>query len=102
VRAVPISRRIAAVLVAALLSFPAAAVGQTQTQPLPKDPGSSKPPVDLNGGNTQGGDTGTSGGTPSSDLPNPGSDPRMLFLAGAALTLLGVGLRLRTADADLY
>ena len=36
------------------------------------------------------------------ELPNTGSDPRLLFLAGLALTLLGAGLRLRTADADLY
>jgi hypothetical protein len=35
-------------------------------------------------------------------LPSTGSDPRVLFLCGMALTLLGVGLRLRTADADLY
>jgi len=27
---------------------------------------------------------------------------RMLFLAGLALTLLGFGMRLRTADADDY
>jgi hypothetical protein len=26
----------------------------------------------------------------------------MLFLVGLALTLIGFGLRLRTADADLY
>ncbi len=38
----------------------------------------------------------------SSELPNTGSDPRLLFLVGVAMTLLGVGLRLRTADADLY
>jgi hypothetical protein len=28
------------------------------------------------------------------------SDPRLPFLTGVALTLLGVGLRPRTADAD--
>ena len=39
---------------------------------------------------------------PPADLPNTGSDPRMLFLAGLALSLLGAGLRLRTADADDY
>ena len=31
-----------------------------------------------------------------------GSDPRLLFACGIALTLIGVGLRLRTADAELY
>jgi hypothetical protein len=35
-------------------------------------------------------------------LPSTGSDPRVLFLCGVALTFLGVGLRLRTADAELY
>lgn len=31
-------------------------------------------------------------------LPNTGSDPRLLVLAGLALLLAGIGLRLRTAD----
>ncbi|MDQ3675740.1 MAG: LPXTG cell wall anchor domain-containing protein [Actinomycetota bacterium] len=97
----PISRRIAAVILAAVLSMPAAALAQAQTQPLPSDePGSSRPPVDLSGGER--GSAQNSGSQNASELPDTGSDPRMLILAGAALTLLGVGLRLRTADADLY
>jgi hypothetical protein len=36
------------------------------------------------------------------ELPSTGSDPRVLFLCGVALTILGVGVRLRTADAELY
>ncbi len=93
-----ISRRITGLIVAAMLAVPAAAPAQTP-QPSPSDePGSSQPPIDL------GGDEGSpdDSGSKSSELPNTGSDPRMLILAGAALTLLGVGLRLRTADADLY
>ncbi|MDX6689546.1 MAG: hypothetical protein QOG15_1003 [Solirubrobacteraceae bacterium] len=91
----PIKRRIAALALAAALSAPAAALAQSPNY----DPGSSKPPVDLNGGDSNASGSKASG---ASSLPNTGSDPRMLFLAGAAITLLGVGLRLRTADADLY
>jgi LPXTG-motif cell wall-anchored protein len=40
--------------------------------------------------------TGTIGSTGA--LPNTGSDPRQLILAGLALLLSGLGLRLRTAD----
>jgi hypothetical protein len=48
--------------------------------------------------------SGAGSGAPASTagLPNTGSDPRLLFLCGLGLTLLGVGLRLRTADAELY
>jgi LPXTG-motif cell wall-anchored protein len=104
VRRVPISLRIAALIAVAVLSLPAVAMAQTQTQPMPSDePGSSQPPVDLssdeNGGS---GETGSESASSSASLPNTGSDPRMLILAGFAITLLGVGLRLRTADADLY
>jgi LPXTG-motif cell wall-anchored protein len=34
----------------------------------------------------------------TSQLPNTGSDPRLIILAGLALLLSGIGLRLRTAD----
>jgi LPXTG-motif cell wall-anchored protein len=90
---VPIKRRIAALALAAALSTPAAALAQSPSD----DPGSTKPPVDLSGNSTS-----AKTGSRSSELPNTGSDPRMLFLAGAAITLLGVGLRLRTADVDFY
>jgi LPXTG-motif cell wall-anchored protein len=33
-------------------------------------------------------------------LPNTGSDPRLILLAGLSLLLAGAGLRLRTADED--
>jgi LPXTG-motif cell wall-anchored protein len=36
--------------------------------------------------------------TASGTLPNTGSDPRLIVLAGLALLLFGIGLRLRTAD----
>jgi LPXTG-motif cell wall-anchored protein len=38
------------------------------------------------------------GTTASGTLPNTGSDPRLIVLAGLALLLFGIGLRLRTAD----
>lgn len=99
----PITRRIAALILAAALSMPAAALAQTPTAPMPgKGSGASRPPVDLSGEEEGSNDSGSPSATRSSELPDTGSDPRMLILAGAALTLLGVGLRLRTADADLY
>ncbi len=52
---------------------------------------------------TTSGTTGTTGstgstGTAAGTLPNTGSDPRLIILAGLALLLSGLGLRLRTAD----
>lgn len=81
-------------LAAAMLWLPAAASAQTSTIPEDGAGVSTTPPVPLAGEGSQKG--------PSSELPNTGTDPRMLFLAGLALTLIGFGLRLRTADADLY
>jgi LPXTG-motif cell wall-anchored protein len=42
--------------------------------------------------------TAAAGTTASGTLPNTGSDPRLIVLAGMALLLFGIGLRLRTAD----
>ncbi len=95
----PISRAIAALLVAAALALPASAGAQTTTNPRGEADVSTTPPVPLSDGTP--GPTGSSA-TAGNELPNTGSDPRVLFLCGIALTLLGVGLRLRTADADLY
>jgi hypothetical protein len=104
---VPASRRIAALIVAAAMGAPAAAAAQTTTIPRGGADVSTTPPVPLSQGNPEqaAGDRNARVGAQavaSSELPNTGSDPRMLFLCGVALTLLGVGLRLRTADADLY
>jgi len=96
VRDVPISRRFAVLLVAAVLGVPATAAAQSTTNPQGKADVSNTPPVPLAGG---GAPQATAA---SGELPNTGSDPRLLFAFGVALTLLGVGLRLRTADADLY
>jgi hypothetical protein len=93
---VPISRRIAALLVAAVLLVPASAAAQTTTIPRGGADVSNTPPVPLSGGTAAGSADG------AAELPNTGTDPRLLFLCGLALTLLGVGLRLRTADAELY
>lgn len=95
-RDVPISRRLAALLVAAVLGVPASAAAQTTTIPRGGADVSNTPPVPLSDG------TSGSSADGAAELPNTGTDPRLLFLCGVALTLLGVGLRLRTADADLY
>ncbi len=59
------------------------------------------------GSEPSGGEGGPSGSTvddqPAADeLPRTGSEPLLLGLSGAALALLGTGLRLRTLDADLF
>ena len=60
---------------------------------------------------SQGGTTGTTTPPPATtapatstgrQLPNTGSDPRVLALFGLALLLFGVGMRLRTIDPDAY
>lgn len=54
---------------------------------------------------TDGDPSGSTEGTdrPAADeLPSTGSEPLLLGLSGAALALLGTGLRLRTLDADLF
>jgi LPXTG-motif cell wall-anchored protein len=97
VRTVPWSpRRIVVVpLAVAMLAVPAsAATAQDSTIPENGAGVSTTPPVPLPGERA----------TPATaaDLPNTGSDPRMLFLTGLAMSLLGAGLRLRTVDADDY
>ena len=97
-------------LAALAVGMPGAAVAQTST--VSDDGGgvSSKPPVALDGGGDSQAPpaaapvpaTPPSGAQAGDALPNTGSDPRMLLLVGMTLTLLGVGLRLRTADAELY
>lgn len=91
-------RRIVVVLVALALCVPAVALAQTQTIPQGGSGVSTQPPVSLSGDHERSAEPAAK----PSQLPNTGSDPRLLFLMGVALTLLGVGLRLRTADADLY
>lgn len=91
----PVPRRVVVLLLAAvLLCLPAAACAQTATIPEEGSGVSTTPPVPLPGENPQ--------TSPSRALPNTGADPRMLLLAGLALMLIGFGLRLRTADAELY
>jgi LPXTG-motif cell wall-anchored protein len=103
---VQILRRVVVVFAALALSVPAVALAQTATTTQGATGVSTQPPVTLGGG---GGDDpepakpAPKPATPQAgELPNTGSDPRLLFLVGVAMTLLGVGLRLRTADADLY
>lgn len=79
--------------------------GQTTTGSQTPSGGGSTLTQDPDLGGTTGGDTGsgTTGtpaptGTASGTLPNTGSDPSLMILAGLALLLSGLGLRLRTAD----
>jgi hypothetical protein len=96
VRTVPSSRRIAALFVVAALGAPATVAAQTMTNVRADADVSFTPPVPLPG------PVQTASASASSELPNTGSDPRVLLLCGAALTLIGTGLRLRTVDAELY
>ncbi len=92
----PVPRRLVAVLLAAAaLGLPASASAQTSTIPEDGAGVTTTPPVPLAGGESE-------ESASSSELPNTGADPRMLFLTGLALTLVGFGLRLRTVDADDY
>jgi LPXTG-motif cell wall-anchored protein len=106
---VPLLSRFVVVLAALALCAPGAAIGQTSTIEQQGAGVSTQPPVQLGDGDgeQQAGTPPAAPAPPSSPsadgtLPNTGSDPRVLFLAGVALMLFGVGLRLRTADADLY
>jgi hypothetical protein len=93
---VPISRRLVALLVAAALGAPATATAQSATGARGQGDVTNTPPVPLSGSSDN------PSAAAANELPNTGSDPRVLLLCGAALTLLGAGLRLRTADAGLY
>ena len=79
-----------------MLAVPTSAAAQNSTIPEDGAGVSTTPPVPLPGEAT------APPASAAPDLPNTGSDPRMLFLAGMAMSLLGAGLRLRTADADDY
>lgn len=98
------SRRSAVLIVAAALGWPSAAQGQAMMAAGGRANISDTPPVPLSGSSEEAAGSGRGGAraVAGSELPNTGSDPRMLFLCGVALTLVGVGLRLRTADAELY
>jgi LPXTG-motif cell wall-anchored protein len=108
---VSIRRPIAVACLAGALAWPAGAWAQTPT--VPEDGLSRVPPVSLPGGSdpgtaapdpVAGSRTPVSASAPAGadELPNTGSDPRLLFLTGLSLVLIGSGLRLRTADAELY
>jgi len=111
--------RLAVLFAALALCLPGIAIAQTTTIPQGGAGVSDNPPASLDGGEP--GPAASEPSPPSStepapsapvasaarpaagnELPNTGSDPRLLFLVGAMLMLFGVGLRLRTADAELY
>ena len=92
-------RRIVVVpLAVAMLAVPASATAQNSSIPEDGAGVSTTPPVPLPGESAAPAPTPA----PAAALPDTGSDPRMLFLAGLAMSLLGAGLRLRTVDADDY
>jgi LPXTG-motif cell wall-anchored protein len=99
---VQIPRRVVVLLAALALVAPASALAQTATIPQGGTGVSTQPPVSLGGDDTDKPAPKARPVARSGELPNTGSDPRLLFLVGVALTLFGVGLRLRTADADDY
>jgi len=88
-------------LAVVMLALPASAAAQNSTIPEDGAGVSTTPPIPLTTEGGQGGEGGSAAGA-AADLPNTGSDPRMLFLTGLAMSLLGAGLRLRTVDADDY
>lgn len=120
----PAARSVAIALSAAVLALPGAALGQGSsgagddqyTDPLggggtsqPTTSGSQTGGDDLSQTPDLGG-SGAPAPPPAPDpsaavdpqaaeqLPNTGTDPREIVLAGLALLLCGLGLRLRTAD----
>jgi len=84
-------------LAVVMLAVPASAQAQDSTIPEDGAGVSTTPPIPLPG---EPGERARP--AVPADLPNTGSDPRMLFLTGIAMSLLGAGLRLRTLDADDY
>ena len=93
------------------VSLPAGAVAQTAPPQLPGL--TDKPPPWRSGqeeeprrasepGGERLGSAGSADGPTAGELPRTGSEPLLLGLSGAALALLGTGLRLRTLDADLF
>ena len=97
-----IPRRVVVLLAALALGVPPAALAQTETVPQGSSGVSTQPPVSLGGDRKDEPAAKPHVASGTGELPNTGSDPRLLFLVGVALTLFGVGLRLRTADADDY
>ena len=117
------ARGLAIVLSTTALCLPVAALGQagddqyddpfseeatgqggTSTPPSGSSGGDLSQEPDLGGSAPTGTTTPTttggtvSGTTATGQLPNTGADPRLAILAGLALLLSGLGLRLRTAD----
>jgi hypothetical protein len=122
VPAVPLRALVLACAAALALVVCAPAAAQTPTIPQNGQGLSDAPPglADDSGSSGSNGSSGSGAGGESGsgsssgsrgssdsasarrarDLPQTGADPRLVLLCGMALTLIGVGLRLRTADAE--
>jgi hypothetical protein len=98
---VPLLRCFVAVLAAALLCAPGLATAQSPTLAQDGAGVSAQPPTQLAGDDPAATTPAAAAPTAAVALPTTGADPRVLFLSGVALMLLGAGLRLRTADADV-
>lgn len=118
----PSPRRIAILLATIALAAAAqASPAAAQSQGIPDSGLSDQPPSGLDDGSGGRPDRGDGGqgrkrdqgsGAPAGEsspaaprargLPRTGTDVRVLGLTGAAVLLMGLGLRLRTADADLF
>jgi hypothetical protein len=104
-----------------LLALPAGALAQepegglSDAPPVPLEDGSGEPEPEAPAGDEPAAPADDEDEAPGDDdedsgdeaqaadrLPDTGSDPRVVALAASALLLTGLGLRLRTADADLF
>ncbi|MEJ7824490.1 MAG: LPXTG cell wall anchor domain-containing protein [Solirubrobacteraceae bacterium] len=76
---------------------PAPLDGDGDAQPAPETPEAEPGTPEPGSGRTE-----AEQRTADDELANTGSETIVLLLAGAMVTLLGVALRLRTADAEPY
>lgn len=100
-----IRSRLVALLVAPIICTPGLAYAQMPELPADTPGVSAEAPVPL-AGDARSGPTTDPAVAPQAgsaiELPETGVNTIVLLLAGAMVTLAGVGLRLRTADAEQH